>query len=499
LLGRLARGTGVNLAGDIIGKLLGLGFIGLIARFLTDQELGRYFLGLTAIRFLNIGSLLGLEQGLRRFVARFNATGDTLRVRGTVRSATVVAVSFSVTLACILFFGADAVAQTFLRKPEMAQTLRWYALGLPPLTFSSLMIAASQGLQVMRLKVYVRNLMEPTLRAIVAGTFFFLGMPLFGAVGSQVVALFVAAGLSYWLLGRLLARPITGPAALPGRELLLFSLPLSLSAFIAYLLGWMDTLMLGVLAPIETVGSYNLANRVVVSATLFLAATNGMFGPMIAQLYAENRQRELESVFKTATKWVIIATLPAYVLMILFPEVILTFFGRAHEGAATCLAILAAGHIVHAGTGSVGQMNTMAGRSYLVFFNNVATLLVNLPLNLLWIPRYGASGAATATAISLVAINLLRIAELWYFDRIHAYRWSHIKPLLAVGAASAVAVAMCKLLPVLEANLVIFLVLATVFFAAYAVVLYSLGLEADDQWVVERLRGRLRRKPRAAR
>jgi len=493
LLGRLARGTGVNLAGDFIGKILGLGFISLIARFLTDQELGQYFLGLTVIRLLNVGSLLGLEQGLRRFVARFKARGDEPRVRGTVRFATMVAVSLSGTLACVLFFGADAIAEKFLHKPEMAQTLRWYAFALPTLTFSSLMIAAAQGLQVMRLKVYVRDLMEPTLRFVVAGGCFFLGMPLFGAIGSQVVALWVAAILAYWLLGQLFERPFFGASTAPGKELLLFSLPLSLSAFVAYLLGWMDTLMLGAMAPIETVGSYNLAHRVVVIGTAFLGATNGIFGPMIAHLYAEGREQELENVFKTTTKWVITASLPIYVLMIIYPEVILTFFGREHAGAATCLAILAVGHIVHAGTGSVGQMNTMAGRSYLVLFNNVATLLVNLPLNLLLIPRYGVQGAATATAISLVAINLLRMAELWYFDRIHAYRWAHLKPVLAVGAASLVSVALCKLLPILETNLLIFIVPVAVFFATYVAAIYFLGLDPDDQWVVERLQNRFQR------
>jgi O-antigen/teichoic acid export membrane protein len=491
LLGRLVRGTGVSLAGMAVGSVLGLGFIAFIARFLSDAELGQYFLGLTIVRLLSVGSLMGLEQGLRRYVARFHAQRDDRRLRGTIRTALVIALPLSLIFAAGLYLGAEVVAHRLLHKPGMAAPLRWYAFALPPLAISSLFVAAAQGLQVMRLKVYVRDLMEPVVRIIVAGFLFFLGLPLFGAITSQAVALVLATVVGYWLLGQIFPRPIFGEGASPGAELFWFSLPLSLSAFLGQLLGWMSSLMLGALAPIETVGSYNLAHRVVLIGTVFLSASSNIFGPMIASLFAQERRGEVEQVFKTATKWIIAASLPAYVLMILFPEVILSFFGRPHAGAATCLVILAVGHILHAGTGSVGQVSTMAGRSYLVLINNLATLAVNVPLNLILIPRYGVIGAALATAISLGVINLLRVAELWIMERMHAYRLSHLKPIVAVACAAAIAAGLCRLVPALGTHLLWFPVPALVFFAVYLGVFILLGLEDDDRWVIERLQSRL--------
>ncbi|MEZ4979262.1 MAG: polysaccharide biosynthesis C-terminal domain-containing protein [Chitinophagales bacterium] len=47
-----------------------------------------------------------------------------------------------------------------------------------------------------------------------------------------------------------------------------------------------------------------------------------------------------------------------------------------------------------------GGFLTAAGRMNLISFFSLFTILLNLTLNLIWIPKYGASGAAIATFIS---------------------------------------------------------------------------------------------------
>jgi O-antigen/teichoic acid export membrane protein len=51
----------------------------------------------------------------------------------------------------------------------------------------------------------------------------------------------------------------------------------------------------------------------------------------------------------------------------------------------------------------------------------VLTIALNGALDLLWIPRHGAPGAAAATCLSLAAVNLLQTVEVWLIYRVHPF------------------------------------------------------------------------------
>jgi O-antigen/teichoic acid export membrane protein len=53
-------------------------------------------------------------------------------------------------------------------------------------------------------------------------------------------------------------------------------------------------------------------------------------------------------------------------------------------------------------------------------------LASNAVLNVLLIPRLGIVGAALATGISLVVVNLLKTAQVYHEFRIHPYSWDYL-------------------------------------------------------------------------
>ena len=57
-------------------------------------------------------------------------------------------------------------------------------------------------------------------------------------------------------------------------------------------------------------------------------------------------------------------------------------------------------------TGSVGFVLIMTGNERLARNNTAVAAGVSLALNVLLIPRYGALGAAIATAVSIASLNL---------------------------------------------------------------------------------------------
>jgi O-antigen/teichoic acid export membrane protein len=74
-VGRVARGFGVNSAGQGVGRLQGYATHVAVAWMHGQVQLGFYALGITLVRAANVLSRLGLDNGV---------VGDTARVRGTI-------------------------------------------------------------------------------------------------------------------------------------------------------------------------------------------------------------------------------------------------------------------------------------------------------------------------------------------------------------------------------------------------------------------------------
>ena len=106
-------------------------------------------------------------------------------------------------------------------------------------------------------------------------------------------------------------------------------------------------------------------------------------------------------------------------------------FGARYMGAALALQILSAGEFVHTLVGPNGTTLTSYGKTTLLMIDAVLAAILNIVLNLLLIPRYGISGAAIATAISLAVSNVLVSGQLYYYYRIHPFRSNYIKSVIA--------------------------------------------------------------------
>ena len=65
----------------------------------------------------------------------------------------------------------------------------------------------------------------------------------------------------------------------------------------------------------------------------------------------------------------------------------------------------------------------MSGRSTAVLTTTALALASNICLNLLLIPELGGAGAALATSISILLVNVLNSVMIWKLDRFSTYSW----------------------------------------------------------------------------
>jgi O-antigen/teichoic acid export membrane protein/Mrp family chromosome partitioning ATPase len=482
-----ARGGSLNLVGAICNQAALLGVTLLIARRLGRVDVGVYAQAYAFLSLLGTLALTGFTTGLTRFVAVHLAERDPGAVRGTVRFGLTVSTMTAASLGAALFVTMPWLVQVVFHEPRLATPLRLVALTLPTTAFTHAALAATQGYRTMKPFALIGLIFEPVARLGLVALLLLAGAGLPGVMVALLASNLAAAVLAARALRRVMGPP-TAPARYRPRELLAFSTVSWLAGLASHGLLWADVLLLGILGNSGQVGVYNVAVRLVHLATFVMVPINAAFAPRIADLYHRGRTDSLRRTYALAGSWIIRLSLPAFVLLLVFPRDLLAFFGPGFAIGASVTVILAVGKFVDAATGPCGMVLNMSGRPRLNLLNNSAGLVLNITLNLVLIPRYGIVGSAVAWAVSLCLINIARVLQVWLELRMLPFEAATARGLLA-GALALVAAVVVRVMVDRPAQLPVgAMVVAVVYLGA----LLLQGLTAEDRLVARAL---LRRRP----
>ncbi len=232
------------------------------------------------------------------------------------------------------------------------------------------------------------------------------------------------------------------------RQLVAWALPQGGIAVLGHLYFRLDTFLLSFYRSDSEVAIYGAAYRVVeVLVALPFLFVLTLF-PTIARAGA--RSTRLAEVMQGATYVLQVVTVPVLVFFIAFaPEVIEVLGGSEFSDAAPVLRILMVNAaIVYVGT-LFFQALVALGRQKKLFWLLLAVVAVNVPVNLVLIPLWGAEGAALAVVISELAAFALALRL--YRDVGPLPRIERARATLLAGGAMAVVAAGFKLLPVADA------------------------------------------------
>ena len=478
----MARGGGLNLIGAVLNQAALFAIMAVLANVLGSRAVGRYAECYALLSLLGLLSLAGFRSALTRFVAIHLADDDAAGLRGTVRLGLGVTLAGSVVLGAGLAAVAPWVASLF-HDPGLADGIRLVGLTLPAAAFSDAALAATQGWRTQRPFTLIGRIYEPLARLALTVLALALGTGLKGSLWALVIGAWSAAALAAWALA---SRMRLAPAARPVyriREITGFSMVSWVSALAATGLIWADTLLLGNMRTAQEVGVYNVATRIVMLAVFVMAPINAAFSPHIAHLHHTGQADELARTFGSATSWILRLSMPAFVLLVVFPDEMLRLFGHGFRTGATITVILAAGQLVSAAAGPVGTVLTMSGRVWLNMVDNVGVLVLNVVLNLMLIPQHGAVGAAVAWSVSLVVANVAKALQVRWVLGVAPAGAGIIKALTAAVPTLLVAGLVHRYLDGWVGLVVGALAIGLVYLGAVLV----LGLSADDRTMLRAL------------
>ena len=489
---RLAKGAGTTFIGKVFGSTFGFGSQLLLARLLGSRLFGLYALGYALFEFAELFAGLGLTAGAVRFASIHFGSRDYGRLKGVLQSSVGLPLLAGSVVAVALFFAADPLANGVFGKPDLCLVLRLFAFALPFSVAVRVAAAATTGFQTTKYFVFTQDILLQGANFGLIALMVGLGAGLPGAVIARGVASLIGAIVAVRLLALLYSRFVKDRVRplFETKRLLSYSAPLVFGELAWLVLLWTDVLMVGAFLPAEELGGYRAASKTASILLLFLASINTIFAPIIADLHQRGDARRLAGVFRVATRWSFAATLPFFIVLLLLDEQLLLVFGPEFTIGTLSLGILATAQLLKSGSGGVDYLLMMSGHQYAKLIGDGLFAGVNVALNFLLIPRLGIAGAAWATAVSVVGLNLLRLLQVRALLGVQPYERAFLKPALA-----GIAAALAGLLSLQVVGSLHFLaqigMTAPVVVLTYGTVLWTLGFEKADSLILERVMARL--------
>jgi O-antigen/teichoic acid export membrane protein len=410
----LLSGTLIALVMKGLSALLIVVFNIMIARMLGAEETGLYFLAFTLLVLACLGSRLGLDQVLVQLVASDATSRDWGVIRGIYRKSLAIGVGLSVGCTGLLLAIAPILAIQGFGKPDLVIPLRWMSIAIVPLTVMVLHAHLMQGMKRIALYSFLQW-QGVGISILTCLGLWVLGADagLLGAVwaldGAAIAMMILSLILSAQTFPELhiLAHPIQA-SDYSWKVLLEKSFPLFWVNFLNYVVSASFTaVLLGIWQSGEEVGIYSLAARTAQLASFVLVAANAIAAPKFAALYRSQQLESLALVARRTNGLALGSALPLLALFLCFPQWVMAWYGQSfRDPGAIVLQVMAVGQVVNVATGAIGQLLAMCQQERTLRTHSVLTAFLNIGLNLLLIPTWGAIGAAIADSSSMIVKNL---------------------------------------------------------------------------------------------
>lgn len=440
----LKKGVFVNSLG-ILGKISGPSLLVVVNQLYGTDIFGIY---LTANMLIEIIiSLLtnGFKDGTLIYVSKHSDSADEKPLLYRALSNAIV---WSLGLGFVFWFGF-----LFFSKPlllyfyedtyaeQLIPVLSLMSFALPLMAFDRLVVAATQGLKIMKFEALINGGLRPFLLLCGASAFYWVNQ--------------TAVGIGY---GYLLTQLIIGIYALfvyrnyfsfkelwgaikqfqLHTELVQFSVPQSLNTTLNRFITGMDVLMLPALGatPLQ-VGIYGTGTSIIREIRQIKLAFSAPFNPHVVKYIRDNDFKGLSDAYTLTTRYITLVTIPVIAIIAASAHFLINLISSVPVDNALFMLYLLPVPYLYNNFSLAGNIVVMSGKSFLVLVNSSLVALLNFVLNLALIPEYGLIGAATASSIAVGIVTFLEVVEARRFVgaklQFRKIFWLHILGILLIS------------------------------------------------------------------
>lgn len=442
----LLKGTLVNTLG-LLAKLLYPLLIFVLTRLFGAELMGHYFIGLAIIEIGTGAVTAGWAMAATVRASPHAENSATNADSSSLMNAMVGrALTYSLATAALFgllvqIFASWVIHNYFTEHLALLPGIYFVGWAMVPTAFANIIGASSKAHLTMVWDAALGGA-RPLLLLVTSVGAYLIGGGLTELLASYFVSMVLLALMSLIPFVRYFdwREVVKNIRPVWDSSIVHFAVPHALNHTLTLYITRLDTILLGALgvAPADlawyATASYLTSNlqqlRIVFSTAL---------APVVARHHFRHEREALSDLLSRTTGWVT-SLLPvfAFLIIILRRDILaLVDPSYARQGDQFILVLLIPASVSCA-FGLAGNFITYTGHTRVTLMNGILIGVLNTGLNLLWIPRYGLMGAASATALSAVIVGVLQLVELRVLERVRIRPRDAWTPYAAAAVGAAV-------------------------------------------------------------
>lgn len=431
-------------------KIMGFIYTVIVARLVSPEEIGAFYLALSILSILYIFTDFGLLSALCRYIPYLYNHGEVKKLNTLIRMSYLWGGGSAFVFSALIFLFSESIA-TFVGEPAVLPILKILSIWLFIKEIDDINRGILEGrkkLKESRGTEVVQNIIKIVLTVLILNI-----------IGFKADALSIAFLLSFLLtlpLSWYLARKETknwekhgeiteiSEKIKLGKEVLYFGVITTTATTFVLITQYIDRLMIGYLMKdsLAQIAVYSIAAGLAAAISIFPGAITGIFSPVIAELYGKGDMKEIKKTTVISMKWMTMLMIPPIIMLFTFGDKILNlFYGPQYATGSIVLILFTFGIFVRYLFSLPSGVLSIMLRLDVELKASIVAGGLNILLNLLLIPRFGINGAALASVLSFIGA----MTVYWYYSK-KVFNFKFPKEVFTAIVAGAVGLVVLLLL-----------------------------------------------------
>jgi len=402
----IAKGAFWTLGGNATFYLISFVYTIVVARVVSQDDLGLFFLTLGIASILSLFDGLGLSNSLVRYVPYLEAKREPGKAEALLGMSRVLVLSSSIAVAALLWLFSGHLGGIY-QNGALPEMIRLFSGYIVLKNLFELHQGYLRGKRRIKLVQLCSNLQNISKLAFTLLLIHFIG-PGAIALGAGLLLSFAFPTILSLVLiaseGRGAPHGQAEDAGGPGgmlSEILPYGIMMGFNASLAGVVVSSSALILGLLIPPDlsarTVAIYSVAANLAWMLFVLPTSIGSIFLPLMSNLHGKGEMGRIRRLTQTAQRWCVLLTMPIALVMILHSDGMLALlYGQEYAAGGTVMAILAAGIMLKATSFAPAQTLSAMRQVMAQIAILSASGIVTIILNFLLIPSLGMEGSAVA-------------------------------------------------------------------------------------------------------
>lgn len=436
----IAKNTFYLTAASVFQKIFSFIYFSLLARFLGVADIGLYA---TVLSFTSV-FLIFVDMGFTPVLIREGAK-DKEHIKDTMGQVILAKLIFAVVTYLFLSITVFFIRGHYANPLQFQQLIAIMGLMMVLNSFSTTFYGALRSYQKLSYEAY--GVMISQIIIVISGLLFLWLKPtvslLFIALGMGDLFSIIYAG--YILRKKYNIKPHFKWNTKLFKTILVFGIPFALAGIFTRVYSVGDHIIISYLVGTKEVGFYSIPSKIAFAFQFIPLAFAATLYPAMSVYFANDKPR-LKLVFEKGIFYLAMLALPLSFGIAAIADVFITkVYGAAYLPSVVPLQILVASLIFAFLDFPVGSLLNACNMQRIQTTAMGVTMVFNILLNIILIPRFSIIGAAVAALLSNAALFIFgyiyvhRIVELpsWKF-------WGKIAKILLAAAIMGLVVILFK-------------------------------------------------------